>query len=446
MEPKLRMQTIAITVCATLAACAQALAQEQSSHQKVRFSRYTVIDLGTLGGAASSAFGINNRGHVSAQGNLLGNANEHGFLFRYGTKVDLGTLGGPGLNSTVGTVNDRDEVSMFAETNRVDPFQENFCGFFTVNACVGAVWKHGVVIPLPTLGGNNALAVGVNNRGEVVGWSENGNQDASCPAPQKFDFEAVTWGLDGLIHELPPLKGDTVGFALGLNNRGDVAGGSGTCANTPLFPLIAGPHAVLWENGIPHNLGNLGGTLSATAAAVNDRREVAGGSYVSGDQNVHSFFWTDDKGIQDMGTVAPDVASFATAINEAGQVVGASCDANPNTAQTPPNCRAYLWEEGTMVDLNSLVPSDSPLYMLFAYQINGTGEIVGQACVTSNGECTAELHAFLATPTRKDHDHADDSWEGAESINERPRPYLSEKTRRLLQQQLRQRSHTNPSQ
>ena len=49
-----------------------------------------------------------------------------------------------------------------------------------------------------------------------------------------------------------------------------------------------------------------------------------------------------------------------------------------------------------MVDLNTLIPADSPLYLLFAYQINGAGDIVGEA-VTENGECTAELHAFVAT-------------------------------------------------
>jgi probable HAF family extracellular repeat protein len=439
MGTKSSMRIIAAALSAAFAVSAQTATQEQE-HKKVHFTRYTVTDLGTLGGTAGAAFGINNRGHVSGQGALAGNANEHAFLYVHGQKSDLGTLGAPGLNSTVGTINDRDEVAIISETSATDPFQENFCAFFTSHSCVGAVWKRGSLTPLPTLGGTNAFADGVNNRGEVVGYAENSTQDPTCPTPQKLDFEAVTWEPNGEIHELPPLKGDTVGFALGMNNRGDVAGGSGTCANTPLFPLVGGPHAILWENRVPRDLGSLGGTLISTAAAVNDRREVAGGSYLSGDQTVHSFFWTEHGGMEDMGTVSPDLASFATAINERGQVVGASCDVNPLTAQAPPNCRAYLWQDGQMVDLNTLIPADSPLYLLFAYQINGAGDIVGQACVTANGECTAELHAFVATACGKGHDNGVE-YEAAEPdvTAERPRPFVPDNARKLIQRQIGRR-------
>jgi probable HAF family extracellular repeat protein len=48
-----------------------------------------------------------------------------------------------------------------------------------------------------------------------------------------------------------------------------------------------------------------------------------------------------------------------------------------------------------MTDLNTLIPADSPLYLVFAFQINDVGEIVGLG-VTS----TSEPHAFLATPQR----------------------------------------------
>lgn len=48
-----------------------------------------------------------------------------------------------------------------------------------------------------------------------------------------------------------------------------------------------------------------------------------------------------------------------------------------------------------MMDLNTLIPENSPLHLLAAYSINDAGEIVGQACVLP--DCT-ELHAFRATP------------------------------------------------
>jgi probable HAF family extracellular repeat protein len=57
------------------------------------------------------------------------------------------------------------------------------------------------------------------------------------------------------------------------------------------------------------------------------------------------------------------------------------------------NLRAFIWWNGTMTDLNTLVPADSPLYLLFAGGINSSGEIVGFGA-TSSGD----VHGFLLTP------------------------------------------------
>ena len=71
---------------------------------------------------------------------------------------------------------------------------------------------------------------------------------------------------------------------------------------------------------------------------------------------------------KDIGTVPGDVESESHAINDPGQVVGQSCDANGN-------CRAFFWENGAMTDLNALIPTSSPLYLgLFdASGINSRG-------------------------------------------------------------------------
>ena len=76
-------------------------------------------------------------------------------------------------------------------------------------------------------------------------------------------------------------------------------------------------------------------------------------------------------------------------INNSSQVVGASCDSEGS-------CRASLWERNSATDLNDLIPSDSPLHLVFASWINDGGEIVGQAIDKKTGE----PRAFLATPRR----------------------------------------------
>jgi predicted peptidase len=53
------------------------------------------------------------------------------------------------------------------------------------------------------------------------------------------------------------------------------------------------------------------------------------------------------------------------------------------------------WNSGAYTDLNTLIPTDSPLHLLFAESINDVGEITGQGCVMP--ACT-EFHAFRATP------------------------------------------------
>jgi len=53
-----------------------------------------------------------------------------------------------------------------------------------------------------------------------------------------------------------------------------------------------------------------------------------------------------------------------------------------------------LWQNGEVRDLNSLIPEDSPVHLLFGFGINDAGEIAGYAVEKSTGD----IHGFLATP------------------------------------------------
>ena len=439
MRRVLLICTPAMSLLALLAMPIQTMAQEQQNADPP--PHYAVTDLGTMGGSASVAFGVNNAGHVGVTVTLL-NGNEGAFLWHRGYFMDLGTLGGP--NSEIGEINGSNTVAIFSQTSEKDPYNENFCGFSTETdlVCIAGVWKDGALTPLPTLGGNNATALAINNKGQITGFAENGTHDSSCKAPQVLDFEAVLWEPDGTARELDPLPGDTVGFALWLNNLGQAVGSSGACANTVLVPLAAGPHAVLWEkDGSAHSLGSLGGTMIDTAAGNNDIGEVDGcsdlPSEIPGFPGVqcHAFLWTKETGMQDIGTVGTDFSALPTSINNHGQMVGSSCDSSGN-------CRAFLRQnQGKMRDLNSLIPMNSPLHLTFAFDINESGEIVGQALETSTGD----VHAFLATPC--DRNHADAQYckdisgtaVAADESTELLIPVLSENARKLLHQQLARR-------
>jgi probable HAF family extracellular repeat protein len=83
---------------------------------------------------------------------------------------------------------------------------------------------------------------------------------------------------------------------------------------------------------------------------------------LSGDANFHAFRWTKEAGIEDLGKLTGDVNSAALGINDSGEIVGLSLDANFDP-------HPYLWQNGVMTGLNSLIPADSPLSLLIVLAI-----------------------------------------------------------------------------
>src|SRR5437867_3844117 len=70
---------------------------------------YVAIDLGTLGGDFSRAYGINNSGHVIGRAYANNNVAQHAFLYSNDSMQDLGTLSG-GIYSYAYGINDSGEV------------------------------------------------------------------------------------------------------------------------------------------------------------------------------------------------------------------------------------------------------------------------------------------------------------------------------------------------
>lgn len=344
---------------------------------------YTVTDLGTLGGTFSLAVGINDRGQASGFSTLPGDTATHAFLWQKGVITDLGTLGGPN-SAAFFPLNDRGEVAGVSDTATPNPLGEGCFGsrFDTGLICLAFDWRKGVMIALPTLGGNNSAASEVNNRGQVAGFAENAIADPTCVAPQVLQFKPVIW-KKGEIQELPTFPGDPDGEALAINDNGQVVGHSGDCE------FDQGPghrHALLWQGGTVTDLGNLGGTMFNVPEDINNQGQVVGFSDLPGDATSHAFLWQNGV-MADLGTLAGDVASLADSVNTKSQVTGGSIDASGNE-------RAFLWQSGVMMDLNNLIPAGSPLFLLEATNINDRGAIVGFAVQISTGE----VHAFLASP------------------------------------------------
>jgi len=356
--------------------------------------QYHVAYLPTLGGTRTRPTGINNRGWVAGFANRLGNATRVAALWRDGSIDTLGTLGGPNSGVLWPGLNNGDMIVGIAETAQLDPLGEEWSctAFFpsvTGHICRGFVWESGVMTALPTLGGYQGFATGVNGRGQVVGWAETPVHDPTCNAPQVLQFRAVLWEpKSGAMRELPPLPGDSTSAATAINESGQVVGISGACDIA--VGEFSALHSVLWDNGTVTDIGNLGGDAWHTPMDINERGDIVGFSNPAGvvgaDLSPHAFLWTSQGGIQDLGTFPGDDNSQALGINVRGQVVGVSSGPSGN--------RAFLWENGVMRDLNDLVGPAFPDHLLVAQHINDAGVIVGRAVPQG----TNNQVPFVATP------------------------------------------------
>lgn len=369
---------------------------------------YTVVDLGTLGGTFSLAGGLSNSGWVEGYSNVPGDAGPHAVLWRKGVMIDLGTLGGS-FSDAAWRPSNTGNAAGGAETPTVDPFAENYCGYGDNLICLPFLWRNSTkkMTPLPTLGGNNGWAAGMNDQDEISGNAENTTPEPSCAGTaQFFQFEPVLW-IRGRIHALPTFPGDPVGQAYSINNVGQATGWSGTCVTVV--------HGLLWQKGKAIDLGNLGGTGSE-GLDINNQGQVVGDSDLPGDTAYHAFLW--HRGVMtDLGTLPGDVSSTGEGINSKGQVVGGSYDVNGNP-------RPFLWQNGVMTDLNTLIPADSPLQLLEPTgTINARGQIAGYALVISTGE----IHAFLATPSANIGENATSEMAPRRNVT------LPENVRKLLQ-------------
>jgi len=371
--------------------------------------RYRYVDLGTIGGIYGGGNSINQRGWASGFSTLVGDAAQHATLWAPGVSPDLGTLGGDNSGVEWLVHNENGMIAGISETADVDPNSETWsCAYFfpsvTHHVCRGFVWQDGVMTELPTLGGTHGYAAGMNDLGQIAGWAETPSADPTCNPPQVLQFEAVVYGPGpGEIHALPPLAGDPDGAATAVNDNGQVVGISGLCSNA--FGGLSAQHALLWENGVPTDIGSLGGQAWNTPTAINRKGEIVGFSDLPNDDpahpNYHAFLWTRAGGIQDLQTVPGDVRSQALGINNHEQVVGLSIDAAHHL-------RAFLWQDGVDMDLNALVPPGTP-FLIYANDINDRGEITGEAFDPVSGTAPAfmlvpvgEQQTEAAAPTRAD--------------------------------------------
>jgi probable HAF family extracellular repeat protein len=302
--------------------------------------------------------------------------------------VDLGAPPQGGYESVAYAVNDHGQVVGFF-TNTIPDANSIFGLGYQTRAFI---WKGGVMQDLGALGGTDAQAMLINDRGQVVGESYlNSNPSPACGLP--LATGAFLWE-NGKMQNLGSLGG-TCTLPSDLNERGQIVGLSN-------LPDDQNAHAFLWENGTMKDLGNTFGGANSSAISINHAGHVVGWGEPAGNnlpQPQHASLWKN--GVQtDLGAFGTDCA-FAVTINSKDQIAGASY---PRAGATYPNCnydlpaRGFLYENGELVDLNNLVPPDSKLHVSEPETINDRGEIAGLGV-----DASGNSRAFLLIPCDEHH-------------------------------------------
>lgn len=308
---------------------------------------------------------------INERGQVAGTRHGRSALWQKNRVQDLGTLPLPGSppgaespQSAAVALNDRGLVAGNSGRFQTYPFDVGD-GFDSLPF----LWGSGRMLPLGTLGGQYAEAAAINAEGVVAGKA-----DLPLIYDRKRDAEdnrtrAFLW-RKGKMRSLGTLGGHDSG-AQGINNRGQVVGWSMLRPRTKARDDIGLYRAFLWEKGRMRDLGSIPGFAESSATAINDRGQIVGELYrthLDYRTTSRAFLW--EKGrMRNLGAPA-GLSSTALAINDRGEVVG--------FAQTPSfDHRALLWKAGRIDDLNVFLPPGTAWRLNEARGINNRGQIVG---------------------------------------------------------------------
>lgn len=370
---------------------------------------------------------------------LSGFPENRAVLWQNGEIIDLGTLPEPegGFESFASAVNSKgqvvgsaantipDENSMSGNTFWLPPLGVQTRAF---------LWdKQNGMRDLGTLhGSTDAQALLINERGQVVGLSYVGSAPTpSCNAGLSLVTGSFIWEEGKGMRDIGNLGG-TCTTAQDLNNRGQVIGASNLAGDQA-------QHAFLWEDGSMRDLGgSLGGNFTG-AFALNEQGNIVGFATLPQDATFHAVLWTGIGNLTDLGVLGNDQCSLGASINARMQVVGSSlATCNSDTGSVT----AFLWEDGSIVDLNALIPSSSSLSLQFTQTINDRGEIAG-----TGADAAGDEHAFLLIPCDENHPGIEgcdysvvdaSALAAAPSVRAMPTaPHLNGANRRLLPELIR---------
>jgi probable HAF family extracellular repeat protein len=340
--------------------------------------RYSVTDLGTLGGTQSFAYAINDFGQVVGLSLTVGDTSEHSFLYSNGRMTDLYPLNSQNI-LTVGPtgINNSGQIASGTIVGGVysPAIFDSGTGDLTLLGSLGGVTSYGF----------NGVATSINNRADAVGYSY----------IDPVNRHAFLYS-NGAMTDIDSLGGYSVAFA--INDEGVIVGLASAQFNGTATAFV-------YSQGVTTEI--FPTRTESDARDVNNRGQVVGEFLTANGSAFHAFLYSEGV-ITDLGSPeSPETIAFA--INDRQQVVGTTFVPYAATCPDGPCVQykehAFFYQNGNMADLNSLIPSDSGWELSWAFDIDNHGRIVGYGVVND------KFRAFLLTPATGKEQCKDGGWE-----------------------------------
>lgn len=252
---------------------------------------------------------------------------------------------------------------------------------------------------------STTFSQGINNLGQVVGWSQNPLVKYEHHAQPVF-WRSIGDPLQRLIYRT------YYAYATAINDSSMVVGRSTLNGRENIH------HAFIWhENSGVIDLHPVGNDGYSEARGINNLGQVVGLIYCLNRNNV--FSWTADKGMRIIDT--PGINAFALDVNDSGTIIGTYHKQNESyafkisvndrfedlglgypiainnsgTIVGSNNTEPLIWKSSDPTPLNQLIGRNSGWKLTQVRDINDKGEIVG---IASRSDDDTICHGFLLRP------------------------------------------------
>jgi probable HAF family extracellular repeat protein len=367
--------TLKLAVIALVAAFSQyAHAQQYTLTQIPLPNLSSLPPPANVSGAYVVGYGLNKTGEVVGNvGGLIGIA-QQAFVYNQGSSQLLPSLYQSGLFNAATAINLNGVIAGESQNSFAQPNAVSWQNGSITD--LGSLYYYtGVGSPAPAA---YSSAAAINLKGDAVGVSL-----GVAGGSTTTDTHAALFS-GGTVVDLGTLGGNN-SEALGINDSGVIVGDATIQGGSP-------SHA-FWYDGTLHDLGVLPNGNGSSATAINASGTIVGWSTTTNGGFAHAVLWTKagtgNYAIQDLGTLGPLAGNYsrANAINSSGQIVGIT--ATPQNGET-----AFIYRNGVMTDLNSLLPAGSSVTLHEATAINDSGQILAYSLNAATNVSTT----YLLTP------------------------------------------------